>query len=233
MERTNPGFKSLMSIQGAHNSDFHNSAIRLATGKQFKDLSTVWVTPTPELKLDAQVVFQSWLAMSMPMNQKVQRLCIGGAEVAAAYNAAVEMILKDGLKWKYMLTVEHDNLPDRDSLLQLYESVDKYDAVGGLYWMKGPLGTAHIYGHPSDPSDFRPQVPLTDQIQPCNGMGMGFTLFNMDMFRNMDGPWFQTSVEGGTQDLYFFQKAAAKGYKFAVDTRCKVGHIDFDSRKIW
>lgn len=220
-------------LTGAHNSSFHESTKRILAGGQFKDLSTVWITPTPNLKLDAQVVFQSWLSLSMPMNQTINRLCIGGAEVAAAYNAAVDMILKDGPKWKYMLTVEHDNLPDRDGLLKLYESVDKYDAIGGLYWMKGPDGTAHIYGNPSDPSDFRPQVPLDNQLQPCNGMGMGFTLFNMDMFRQMDGPWFVTSPAGGTQDLYFFQKAAKQGFKFAVDTRVKVGHIDFDTRKIY
>lgn len=222
-----------MSIQGAHNSDFHNSAIRLATGKQFKDLSTVWITPTPELRLDAQVVFQSWLSLSMPQNQKVQRLCIGHAEVGAAYNAAVEMILRDAVKWKYMLTVEHDNMPPQDGLLKLYESVDKYDAVGGLYWMKGPLGTAHIYGDPKEPGTFHPQVPLDNQVQECNGLGMGFTLFNVDMFRKMDGPWFVTPEEGGTQDLYFFGNAAKAGYRFAVDTRVKVGHIDLTSRKIW
>lgn len=224
-------------ITGSHNSDFHKSALRVLEGKQFKDLSTVWVTPSPDSKLDVQVVFQSWLALAMPMNQTVQRLGIGRGEVGAAYNAAVEMILEDSIEWKYMLTVETDNLPPRDGLLKLYESVDKFDAVGGLYWMKGPLGTAHIYGDPSNPGDFKPQVPLENAVQPCNGMGMGFTLFNVDMFRKMGGPWFKTSetVEDGehTQDLFFFKKAAEAGYKFACDTRVRVGHIDFQTRKIW
>jgi hypothetical protein len=231
--------------QGAHNSDFHNSALRILEGNQYKDLSTVWVTPTPGTTLDLQVVFQSWLALAMPMNQKVQRLGIARGEVGKAYNAAVEMILRDSIQWKYMLTVETDNLPPRDGLLKLYESVDKFDVIGGLYWMKGPLGTAHIYGRPptqEDPDreiDFKPQVPLPDQLQPCNGLGMGFTLFNVDMFRQIEGPWFKTvdkigeSGFEGTQDLFFFHKAGKAGYKFACDTRVKVGHIDFESRKIW
>lgn len=220
-------------LQGAHNSDFHESAKRILAGNQFKDLSTVWVTPAKDSKLDAQIVFQSWLAMAMPMNQKVQRLSIINAEVGQAYNATVEMILRDSIKWKYMLTLETDNLPPRDGLLKLYESIDKYDAVGGLYWMKGPLGSAHIYGDPLKPEDgMLPQVPLDDQVQPCLGMGMGFTLFNVDAFRKVEGPWFQTEQDT-TQDLYFFKKAAEKGLKFAVDTRVKVGHMDLDTRKIW
>lgn len=225
-------------LKGAHNANFHDSIKRVLEGKQFKDLSTVWVTPARDSRLDLQVVFQSWLAMALPMNQKIQRVGIAHGEVGAVYNAAVEMILRDSTPWKYMLTVETDNLPPRDGLLKLYESMDKgYDVVGGLYWMKGPLGTAHIYGHPDEPGDFKPQVPLDDQLQPCNGMGMGFTLFNVDAFRKMEGPWFKTAetIEDGehTQDLYFFKKAAEKGLKFAVDTRVKVGHLDFDTRKIW
>jgi hypothetical protein len=31
-----------------------------------------------------------------------------------------------------------------------------------------------------------------------------------------------------TQDLYFFNQALPLGYKFAVDTRVKVGHYDLD-----
>jgi hypothetical protein len=80
-------------------------------------------------------------------------------------------------------------------------------------------------------------VPLENTVQPCNMVGMGFTLFNMDIFRKLPKPWFKTAdVETGgefTQDGYFFQNATAAGFKVAVDTRVKVGHIDFDSRQIW
>ena len=68
---------------------------------------------------------------------------------------------------------------------------------------------------------------------------MGFTLFNMDIFRKMSKPWFKSSGpeddNSFTQDGYFFQKAHKEGLnlRVAVDTRVKVGHIDFDTRKIW
>lgn len=227
-------------MAGAHNNS-PDSIERVRRSNTYQDLSTVWVTPSPDGKLDCQTVFQSWLSLAMPMNQKVCRLGIAHAEVAEAYEAAVEMALKDEVKWKYLLTVEHDNLPPRDGLLKLYESIIEYDVVGGLYWMKGENGTAHIYGNPSEDKDsYRPQVPLEETIQPCNALGMGFTLFNLDIFRTLPQPWFKTSGaeeaardEEFTQDIHFFRKAAEAGFKFAVDTRVKVGHLDFVTRKIW
>ena len=222
---------------GAHNADLAKSAARIVKSNSFRDLSTVWVTPSPNGQLDAQVVFGSWLMLSMPMNQKVCRLAIANAEVGEAYEAAVDMILRDDIKWKYMLTVEHDNLPPRDGLLKLYESIDQYDAVGGLYWMKGENGTPMIYGDPAEPFTYYPQAPKPDALQPCNGLGMGFTLFNVEMFRKIPKPWFKTRVDAKlgdySQDLYFFHKAAAAGFKFACDTRVKVGHLDLASRKVW
>lgn len=220
---------------GAHIIDLpslsNNPVVRL---NSYKDLSTVWVTPSRDGKLDMQVVFQSWLAMSMPMNQKVQRVGIANAEVADAYNAAVEMILRDSQRWKYMLTVETDNLPPRDGLVKLYESMDEYDAVGGLYYVKGEGGDPMIYGNPLIEGDHRPQLVRENTVQECNGLGMGFTLFNVDMFRALPKPWFKTdNINESTQDLYFFAHARQNGFRVACDTRVKVGHIDFQTRKIW
>lgn len=225
------------SITGLHNND-PKATTRIINSNTYKDLSTVWVSPSRDGKLDAQVVFSSWLSLLKPLNQKVMTLCIANGEVGKAYEAAVDMILRDPIKWKYMLTLETDNLPPREGLLKLYESIDKFDAVGGLYWMKGEFGEPMIYGNPDQPGDYTPQVPIPDTIQQCNGLPMGFTLFNMDMFRKLPKPWFVTDEgiphdEQATQDLFFFQNAARAGYKFAVDTRVKVGHIDFSTRKIW
>jgi hypothetical protein len=36
-----------------------------------------------------------------------------------------------------------------------------------------------------------------------------------------------------TQDLYFFQKAREFGYKFACDSRVRVGHYDAASQLMW
>ena len=186
------------------------------------------------------------------MNQKFVRLPIKNMEVADAYNAGIKMILENPelSKWKYVLTLETDNMPPPDGLLKLYESMDKVDCyglgktdvVGGLYWTKGENGQPMIYGDPRIfPKNFIPQVPIPDSLQPSNGLGMGFTLFKLDMFKKVEPPWFRTVQEYtygqgakmGTQDLMFFEKAARHGYRFACDTRCKVGHLDPSTGTIW
>ena len=96
-----------------------------------------------------------------------------------------------------------------------------------------------IWGDPKLPGTFVPQPPVMDSVQECNGLGMGFTLFRRDIFKNPGfhfGQWFKTVGEKGammTQDLYFFNNAQKLGYKFAVDTSCKVGHYDQTTGIIW
>lgn len=216
----------------------------MTTGRAYKDLSTICVVPTRGV-IPAKVV-QSWMGLMAPMNQKFTRLFVIGMEVGDAYSQAVETILNhpDLKNWKYMLTLEEDNMPPPDGLLKLYENIEKFDAVGGIYWTKGEGGMPMIYGDPNTfPKNFIPQLPKPETIQPCNGLGMGFTLFRMDMFKNRDlpKPYFKTKqeyepgkgVSSYTQDLYFFENAAKLGYKFACDTRVKVGHYDIGADITW
>ena len=93
------------------------------------------------------------------------------------------------------------------------------------------------------PKNFIPQIPQFESIQECNGLGMGFTLFKLDIFKDskLPKPWFKTFQEytpgvGAkcyTQDLYFFENAGRLGYRFACDTRVKVGHFSVDQDIIW
>ena len=94
-----------------------------------------------------------------------------------------------------------------------------------------------IYGNPKEmPKNFVPQLPVNDAIQPCNGLGMGFTLFRIKMLQDkrLPRPLFKTvqEYEPGkgtkmfTQDLWFFNEAGKHGFRFASDNRVKVGHLD-------
>lgn len=181
----------------------------------------------------------------IPMNQKFTRIIIKGMEVAEAYNTAVETILNhpELKNWKYMLTLEEDNMPPPDGLLKLYENVEDYAVIGGLYWTKGEGGQPMIYGDPRGIFSFIPQVPIPDTIQECNGLGMGFNLWNLNIFRDpkFEKPWFKTvqswsPEEGGkmyTQDLYAYEKIRKLGYKVACDTRVKVGHYSIEEDFVW
>lgn len=235
----------LPSYEGVHNST-SSTKLRLEKGKTHQDLSTVIICPTRGL-VPAKVV-QSWMNLMRPMNQKVIGPMFAiGLEVGVAYNNMIEQVLANPelSTWKYILTIEEDNMPPPDGLLRLYENIGKYDVVGGLYWTKGEEGQPMIYGDPAVmPKNFIPQVPQADAIQEANGLGMGFNLWKMEMFKDKrleHGKWFKTeqSYEPGkgsraiTQDLYFFEKAGALGYKFACDNRVRVGHYDINADIVW
>lgn len=230
------------NTDGYHNSN-PETYNRLNKSKTFQDLSTIIICPTRG-QIPAKVV-QSWMGLIRPMNQKViGPLFAIGLEVGEAYNQMIQNILSNPelSNWKYILTIEEDNMPPPDGLMKLYENIDKYDVVGGLYWTKGEEGQPMIYGNPYvAPKNFIPQIPIVDSIQPCNGMGMGFHLFKMDIFKKMPGPWFKTlqqydqqsGVKVYTQDLYFYEEASKYGFNYACDTRVKVGHYDYVNDMIW
>jgi hypothetical protein len=230
------------------NAGIHNAsdyAKRLEKEKTYRDLSTIIVCPTRGM-ISARIV-QSWQGLMRPMNQKViGPIFMEGMEVGEAYNSVIKMILENPelSKFKFILTLEEDNAPPPDGLMRLYESIDDYDAVGGLYWTKGEAGQPMCYGDPAEmPVNFIPRIPQLDTITPCNGLGMGFTLFRLEMLKDKRfeyGTWFKTQQEvlpSGvhmmTQDLWFFQHARDLGYKFACDSRVKVGHYDATNQIMW
>jgi len=230
---------------GQHNKDLDQSINRLKKSGTYKDLSTIIICPTRGV-IPAKVV-QSWMGLMRPMNQKVIGPIFGiGMEVGESYNNMIQSIIDNPelSKWKYILTIEEDNCPPADGLLKLYESMEEYDVVQGLYWTKGEGGQPMIYGNPSVmPKNFIPQMPIPGQIQQANGLGMGFNLFKLDMFKdpNIPKPWFRTvqdvipgqGARAYTQDLYFYENAAKAGYKFACDNRVLVGHYDIVNDKMW
>jgi hypothetical protein len=237
--------KIYMPEVGVHNKDLDTSVTRLEKSKSYRDLSTIIICPTRG-QIPARVV-QSWMSLQKPMNQKVIGPIFAiGMEVGQAYNSIIENILANPelSTYKYIMTIEEDNMPPADGLLKLYESMDKYDVVQGLYWTKGEGGQPMIYGDPSVmPKNFIPQIPKLNEVQQCNGLGMGFNLFRMDIFKDPDivKPWFKTVQEvvpgvGAkcyTQDLYFYENAAKAGYIFACDNRVRVGHYDYQNDICW
>lgn len=224
---------------GLHNASEYVE--RLEKEKTYRDLSTIIVCPTRGM-IPARIV-QAWQGLARPMNQTViGPIFMENMEVGEAYNACIKMVLEnpDLKNYKFILTLEEDNAPPADGLLKLYESIDGYDAIGGLYWTKGELGQPMCYGNPNAiPLNFIPQIPEPNSITECNGLGMGFTLFRLEMFKDERfeyGEWFKTVRTGNqafTQDLFFFKNAKELGYKFACDSRVKVGHWDQQNQMMW
>ena len=156
-------------------------------------------------------------------------------------------------------------------LMMLYDDMEKFnlDVVGGLYWTKGNPSMPLLYGDPRKTREaaegmFKVRFPAkvqkrgrvgklnkdssdwTDgEVVECNGSGMGFTLFKLDIFKDerIEKPWFKTVSDHGTddkpgvrqytQDLWFAEKVRKLGYRWAIDTRIKIGHLDVKSGIIY
>lgn len=256
--------KIYMPEAGLHNADLGQSQVRLVKAGGYRDQSTIIVLPSRGM-IPGRVV-QSWLSLMTPMNNRSMRIpsLVGiRMEVGEAYSAMIDQILAEPhlSTFRFILTLEEDNLPPPDGLLKLLETIENgpWAAVGGLYWTKGEAGQPMIYGDPKTvPLNFLPQLPCTgvaegenacqcgrekhDQIVECRGLGMGFTLFDMNLFRDPDlpRPLFRTIQESNgfsgkqaTQDLAFFEGAARVGYRFACDCRVRVGHLDPATDVVW
>jgi hypothetical protein len=238
-------------------------------GSTYRDSSTVIVVPTrgkfkmfdpsigKEVEVDGLIdrrVVSAWQALISPMNQKRALFFTSGHEVGQAYVALIKNILEhpELRNWKYVLTLEDDNLPPPDAHLRLLESIEfgKYDAVSGLYFTKGDISMPMAYGDPAEYTrtgvlDFRPrdvrEALAAGQIMKVNGIACGCALWRMSLFREIPAPWYVTmndlvpdkGVVGQTQDLNFCEKMVRAGKRLAVDMRVKVGHLDISSGQIF
>jgi len=218
-------------------------------GSSFRDCSTVIVIPTRGT-IHWKVV-QSWQALIAPMNQKRAIFFATGHEVGRAYNEMIQTILNDPnlSQWKYILTLEDDNIVPPDAHVRLLESIEKgYDAVGGIYFTKGEIQMPMAYGNPEEFArtgilEFKPrnisECLASGGLMEVNGIAMGCSLYRTSLFREIPAPWFVTcadlvpdkGIQVYTQDLYFCERAkrATPVKRFAVDMRVRVGHLDINS----
>jgi hypothetical protein len=226
---------------GQHNADLQKSSQRILEGGSWKRQRVVVILPSAAL-MPTKVAFAHW-SLIFPPNQAVHRMLALGMEVGEAYSNAIAEVLghPELSTWEYVLTIEADNCPPATGLVQLIKQMEahpEFACIGGLYWCKGPEGVPHIWGDPKDPIlNFRPQVPVADQLVECVGTSMGFNLWRMSMFKDarLRRPWFRT-VDGsegqgiGTQDLYAWGDFRKYGYRCAVDCAIRVGHHDHEGK---
>lgn len=69
-----------------------------------------------------------------------------------------------------------------------------------------------------------------DGLIKCAGVGTGFMLINLEVFKNITHPWFfYESNDNGDlvcgEDMWFCRKARAAGYDIWADSTVNVGHI--------
>ena len=221
-------------------------------GSTYRDQSTIVIMPSRSPLLHHRVV-QSLHGLIAPMNQKRAMMFCIGDEVGIAYNNMIAGILAnpDMASWKYVMTVESDNLVPWDAQKRLLETIEvgQYDAVSGIYFTKGEYNMPMAYGDPqkfhmTGELEFMPrditQCLAAGQVMEVNGIAMGCALWRLDLFRKIPAPWFVTVDDvvdgrpmGFTQDLYFCRRARMAGRRFAVDMRVRVGHLDLVTDEVY
>lgn len=213
--------------------------IKRIYGSTWKDSSTVIIIPERTAYFHHRWV-SAFQNMCAPMNQKRAVLFAIGDEVGHAYTNVIKRVLEDPQlsTWRYVLTIESDNLVPPDAHLRLLESIEAgpFDAVGGLYFTKGEINQPMCFGKPGtsgfEPLDIREAIQDGSSVVECNGIAMGCSLYRMSLFREVEPPWFVTT-ESMTQDLYFCKQAKAQGKRFACDTRVHVGHMDLNDGTVY
>jgi hypothetical protein len=234
------GVKSRADERGRHNIDLKASTSRLIQGATWKKQRTIMLIPAGEM-IPARV-YLNHRCLIFPPNQPAHVMATENLEVGEAFSRAIGDILSEPAvrDWEFLLTIEHDNLPPSDGLVTLIRHMEahkEFAAIGGLYWTKGEGGVPQIWGDPKDSvANYRPQPPdPAGGLVECCGVGMGFTLFRLAMFKDpqLRRPWFKTvgdSTGVGTQDLYFWSDARKYGYRCAVACDVRVGHYDHEGR---
>lgn len=227
---------------GVHNSDLHKTHTRLMKSGHWKKQRVVMLIPAAE-SIPTKV-YLSHCSLLFPPNQPAYKLAAIGMEVGEAFSNAITEIINNPIlgECEYLLTIEHDNIPQQDALINLIKRMEdhpEFACIGGLYFTKGEGGVAQIWGDPKDALNFRPQLPDPNGgLVECCGTGMGCNLWRLQMFKDpkLRKPWFKTIADAtgvGTQDLYFWGDARKNGYRCAVDCSVKVGHYEIQTDTVW
>lgn len=232
--------------------------VKVIHGTHYRDCSTIIIVPSRDDRIHWRVV-QSWEGLMQPMNQKRAKLFCVNEEVGHAYDSMIRDVIlahPDLSKWKYVMTLETDNLIPPDAHIRLLESIEEFklDAVGAIYFTKGDHSMPMAYGDPDQyaktgvldftPRDIRPFIGTGRHVMPVNGIAMGCSLYRMELLKKMAAAnkrMFETVADvtpqgpmAFTQDLKFCREAITQfGAKFGVDLRVKVGHLDLSSGRVW
>lgn len=180
--------------------------------------------------------------LAIPPNTGVMELLAKddkGGEIAEGRNGLVHRALSyenETREVTHIFWIDDDVIFTRLALVQLMSH--DCDIASGVYFMKGePTWPLIFPGRGMGTTPFTP-----NQVFHSWGHGMGLTLVKMDVYRRMLAEcnlpldkygrpeWYKTTsildaqVEddtifvGGTEDLYFLDRAGKMGYKPKVDT---------------
>lgn len=174
------------------------------------------------------------LTVGKPMNRAIMHRIVKGSRVDEARNIIVKSAFQQaedfGGELSHVFFLDDDVLITRDTLIRLLSW--EVPIVSGLYFGKSddpqPLLFFEKYGGCA--ADW----PINSLVS-CYAHGMGCTLIQADVFKAVEYPWFKTEeghfrtdteFESHTEDTYFLERAAEKGFTPHVDTGLVALHYD-------
>lgn len=152
-----------------------------------------------------------------------------GYDCAKARNEIAKKAVSN--RFDYVLMVDSDIILPEDTLTLMTENPT--DILLGCY-LHGHKDKAHdieLFKYKQGGYEQRykytdlPHIPRVI----VKGGGFGCAFVKVDVFRNLEYPWFKFQVFSNGdctgEDIYFCQTAMSKGYKVYADTRVRCGHL--------
>lgn len=166
----------------------------------------------------------------------VDFIYVTGYDCARARNEMVLYAIKSEKHYDYIFMVDSDIVLKPETLTWFFQD-DNFDIIMGYYRRKDDQRYSEVFMM-DDTDDYSPKKrcdvfnllnqKYTERIE-IHGGGFGCTLIKLDIFENLEYPWFKyESLKNGdflSEDLYFCNKARKAGYKILCDTRALCGHV--------
>lgn len=152
-----------------------------------------------------------------------------GGNVCHNRNIITRSALENGSD--YLMFIDNDMMFPADGITQLIDC-DK-DIVAAPYNQR-PLPQTDNSVRIStvklvDENDNLISGSVPKELARVGGVGTGFMLIKMTVFREMDGPWFvdyeDETHEFHGEDINFCTKARLMGYEVWIDPHIEIGHI--------
>lgn len=150
--------------------------------------------------------------------------------VADNYNEIVEYAIKGN--YDFLITVEDDTYPPKDAFTKLTKLAleNPKTVVAGWYTKKD---TSRQGVHLEINCGIRRPIEADGKLHDACVVAMGCTIFPVEMFKNIDKPWFKTLKDYYTQDVYFSRVAIEAGYNLLVDTSIVCKHLDIKTATVY
>ena len=145
------------------------------------------------------------------------------AMIDTARNQLVQDALKDS-SYTHLLMIDDDMTFEPDFVLRLLEH--DVDIVSGLAFKRRPEYTPCVFEKRQD-DKYYPMLP--EVFREVDIVGTGGILINMDVFKKIKYPWFETFYDDNnvhwSVDFDFCMKAKKVGFKIFADPEAEMGHI--------